>query len=52
MEGGALKCKIFGEAVAAITECTPTFMMFGAILIIIQGWSSKGLRDVIFSTFL
>ena len=51
MEGGALKCKIFGEAVAATTKCMPTFTMFGDILIVIQGWSSKGLRDVIFLTF-
>ena len=25
-----------------------TFMMFRAILVVIQGWSSKGLRDVIY----
>ena len=33
-------------------ECMLTFMMFRAILVVIQGWSSKGLRDVIFSAFL
>ena len=33
-------------------QCTPTFTMSNVILVVIQGWSSKGLRDAIFFTFL
>ena len=33
-------------------ECTATFKMLVAILVVIQGWSTKVPRDVIFTSFL
>ena len=30
---------------------TPIFMIFGAILALVQGWSNRGRKDAVFFTF-